>query len=73
MIAFALKCIKTHFYLSKRLLWEQIFTNNQMKFNVLQKKKNNGKTLAVVKLIIVNCNFDLPEEKPRRLCQKQDG
>ena len=44
-----------------------------MKFNVLQKKKNNGKTLAVVKLIIVNCNFDLPEEKSRRLCQKQDG
>ena len=28
---------------------------------------------AVVKLIIVNCNFDLPEEKSRRLCLKQDG
>ena len=39
-------------------------TNNQMKFNVLQKKKiNDGKMQAVVKLIIVNCNFDLPEEK----------
>ena len=44
-----------------------------MKFNVLQKKINDGKMYAVVKLIIVNCNFDLPEEKSRRICQKQDG
>ena len=42
-----------------------------MKFNVPQ-KKNDGKMQAVVKLIIVNCNFDLLEEKCR-LCQKQDG
>ena len=34
-------------------------------------KINDGKILAVVKLIIVNCKFDLPEEKS--LCQKQDG
>ena len=45
-----------------------------MKFNVLQKKKkNDGEMWAVVKLIIVNCDFDLPEEKSPRLCQKQDG
>ena len=28
---------------------------------------------AVVKLIIANCNFDLPGEKLRQLCRKQDG
>ena len=44
-----------------------------MKFTVLQKKINDGKMYAVVKLIIVNCNFDLPEEKSRRLSQKKDG
>ena len=44
-----------------------------MKFNVLQKKINDGKMYAVVKLIIASCNFDLPEEKSRRTCQKQDG
>ena len=47
--------------------------NDQMKFNVLQKKINYGKMQAVVKLIIANCNLDLPEEKSGRLCQKQDG
>ena len=43
-----------------------------MKFHVPQ-KKNDGKMLAVVKLIIVNCNFSLPQKKSRRLCRKQDG
>ena len=37
------------------------------------RKKNDGKMQAAVKLIIVNCNFDLPEEKSRRLSQKKDG
>ena len=44
-----------------------------MIFNVLQKKINDGKMETVVQLITVNCNFDIPEEKSRRLCQKRDG
>ena len=42
-----------------------------MKFHV-PPEKSDGKMLAVVKLIIVNCNFSLLQEKSRRLCQKQD-
>ena len=42
-----------------------------MKFYV-PPEKNNGKMLAVVKLIIVNCNFSSPQEKRRRLCREQD-
>ena len=43
-----------------------------MKFNIPQ-KKNEGKMLAIVKSVIVSCNFSLPQEKSIRLCQKQDG
>ena len=42
-----------------------------MKFNVLQKKINDGKMETVVQLITVSCNFDI--RKSRRLWQKQDG
>ena len=41
-----------------------------MKFHV-PPKKNDGKMLAVVKLIIVNCTFSLPQEKSRRLCRNK--
>ena len=47
-------------------------TLNQMNFKVPQ-KINDGKMLALVKLIIVNCNFSLPQENSRRLCRKQNG
>ena len=40
---------------------------------IKSKKKKDGKMQAVVKLIIADCNFELPEEKSCRLCQKQDG
>ena len=43
-----------------------------MKFHVTP-EKNDGKMLAVVKLIIVYDNFSLPQKKSRRLCRKQDG
>ena len=36
-------------------------------------EKDDGKVLAVLKLIIVNYNFSLPQEKSRRLCRKQDS
>ena len=42
-----------------------------MKFYV-PPEKNDGKMLAVVKLIIANCNFSSTQEKSRRLCRKQD-
>ena len=42
-----------------------------MKFHA-PPEKNDGKMVAVVKLIIVNFNFSLPQEKSRRLFRKQD-
>ena len=37
--------------------------SNEMKFIFLQKKLNENKIQVFVKLIDVNCNFDLPERK----------
>lgn len=39
---------------------------------MFQRKKNDGKMQDDVKLIIVSCNFTLPEKKLSWLCQKKN-